>query len=66
MILHDSGNAISPVHIRDPTIEPVFDDEALDEIRHENTHFRLRFDLMEHIHAQQLPYIEVDDEADEV
>lgn len=65
MILHDSGKAISPVHIRDPPIQPVFDEAALVEIRNENTHFRLRFDLMEHIHAQQLPYLEVNDEDDE-
>jgi hypothetical protein len=66
MIIHENGTAISPVHIRDPPIQPVFDEEALGEIRHEETHFRLRFDLMEHIHAQHLPYIEEDDEDDEI
>ena len=63
MIIHNAGNAISPVHIRDPPIEPVFDEAALAEIRDEDTHFRVRFDLMEHVHAQQLPYLEVDDEV---
>lgn len=62
MIIHDAGTAISPVHIRDPPIPAVFDEEALGEIRHEDTHFRLRYDLTEHIHAQDLPYLEPDDE----
>jgi hypothetical protein len=62
MILHEAGTTISPVYIRDPLIQPVFDEAALAEIRHEETHFCLRFDLMENIHAQQLPYLEVDDE----
>ena len=63
MILHDAGTAISPVHIPDPPIQPVFDEAALAEIRDEDTHFRVRFDLMEHVHAQQLAYLEVDDEV---
>ena len=66
MIIHDAGNAISPVHIRDPLIQPVFDKAALAEIRHEETHFRLRFDLIDHIHTQQLSYLEVNDEGGEV
>jgi hypothetical protein len=66
MIIHDAGTAISTIHIRNPLIQPVFDEAALAEIRHEETHFHLRFDLMEHIHAQQLPYLEVDDEDDEI
>ena len=62
MLIHDAGMAISPVHIRDPPIPPVFDETALEEIRHEETHFRLRFDLTEHIHAQDLPHLEPDDD----
>ena len=65
MIIHDAGIAISAVHIRDPPIQPVFNEAALAEIRNEDTHFRVRFDLMEHIHAQQLPYLEVNEEDDE-
>lgn len=52
MIIHDAGTAIFPVHIRDPPIQPVFGEAALAEIRHEETHFRIRFDLIKHIHAQ--------------
>ena len=63
MIRRDAGNAISPVHIRDPPVQPVFDERALDELRDEETHFRLRFDLMEHINAQNLPYLNDDNEG---
>jgi hypothetical protein len=41
MILKDDGTAISPVHIMDPPIAPVFDDNVLQELLDEDIHNRL-------------------------
>nr|XP_043639139.1 uncharacterized protein LOC122610213 [Erigeron canadensis] len=37
----DDGRAISPVHIRDPRVQPTSQHDRLQEIRDEETHFRL-------------------------
>ncbi|XP_022041720.2 uncharacterized protein LOC110944368 [Helianthus annuus] len=38
MILKDDGNAIAPVQIWDPLVEPALDDTVLDELMDEDTH----------------------------
>ncbi|KAI3704588.1 hypothetical protein L1987_74813 [Smallanthus sonchifolius] len=58
MIIKDDGNAISPVYIRDPPINPVIDDNVLPELHDASTHFRLRFDLVKHVDST----IHLDDE----
>ena len=62
MIIKDEGRAISPVHIRDPPVEPTFDDNVLRELRNENLHYRLRFDLVEHLDSLNLPYLDADED----
>nr|XP_043626069.1 uncharacterized protein LOC122597555 [Erigeron canadensis] len=59
MIIQDDGRAISPVHIEDPRVQPNSQHDRLQEIRDEETHFRLRNDLTEHIATQELPYLDV-------
>ncbi|KAI3826312.1 hypothetical protein L1987_00358 [Smallanthus sonchifolius] len=61
MILKDDGNAISPVYIRDPPVEPVIDDNVLSELHDVATHISLRFDLVEHI-ARNTPDLDEDEE----
>ena len=60
MILKDDGNAIAPVHIRDPPVEPVFDDTVYNELIDEDTHYRLKYDLVEHLGEQDLPHLLAD------
>ena len=66
MILKDDGNAIAPVHIRDPLVEPVaLDDSVLDELMDEDTHWRLKHDLVEHLGIMDLPNLLVDSEDED-
>ncbi|KAI3762178.1 hypothetical protein L1987_52602 [Smallanthus sonchifolius] len=58
MIIKDDENAISPVYIRDPPINPVIDDNVITELHDASTHFRLRFDLVEHVDST----IQLDDD----
>ena len=58
MILKNDGMAISPVHIMDPPVTPVYDDTVLHELLDEDIHNRLRYDLTEHVAAQDLPYLD--------
>ena len=58
MILKDDGLALSPVHIMDPPVTPVYDDSALHELLDEDIHNRLRYDLTEHVAAQNLPHLD--------
>jgi hypothetical protein len=58
MILKDDGMAISPVHIIDPPVAPVFDDNVLQELLDEDINNRLRYDLTEHVAVQDLPYLD--------
>ncbi|XP_022014104.1 uncharacterized protein LOC110913589 [Helianthus annuus] len=64
MILKDDGNAIAPVHIRDPPVEPALDDTLLDELMDEDTHWRLKHDLVNHLASQDLPHLLVDSDED--
>jgi hypothetical protein len=58
MIIKHEGRAISPVHIMDQPVPVVYDDTALPELLDEEVHHRLRFDLTEHLSAQDLAYLE--------
>ena len=58
MILKDDQKAISPVHIMDPPVAPVFDDSVLPELLDEQIHYRLQYDLTEHVEAQNLAYLD--------
>nr|XP_043609552.1 uncharacterized protein LOC122581392 [Erigeron canadensis] len=49
MVIKGDGRAISPVHIMDPPVQPVFDDTVLAELLNEDIHHRLRYDLTEHV-----------------
>ncbi|KAK9074011.1 hypothetical protein SSX86_006606 [Deinandra increscens subsp. villosa] len=49
MTLKDEGVAISPVHIRDPPVPSTDTEDVYMEIRDNETHFQLRFDITEHI-----------------
>ncbi|MFS7896217.1 hypothetical protein Hanom_Chr00s004244g01720891 [Helianthus anomalus] len=60
MIIKDEGRAIAPVHIQDPPVEPVFDDTAYTELIDEDTHWRLKHDLVEHLGSLDLLHLEVD------
>ncbi|XP_021991246.1 protein ALP1-like [Helianthus annuus] len=60
IILKDDGNAIAPVHIRDPPVEPVFEDTAYNELIDEDTHYRLKYDLVKHLGEQDLPHLLAD------
>ena len=42
----------------DPTVQPVYDDNALLELLDEQIHHRLQFDLTEHIASQDLVYLD--------
>ncbi|XP_022014610.1 uncharacterized protein LOC110914097 [Helianthus annuus] len=64
MILKDDGKAIAPVHIRDPLVEPALDDTVLGELMDENTHWRLKHDLINHLASQDLPHLLVDSDED--
>ncbi|XP_021979865.1 uncharacterized protein LOC110875987 [Helianthus annuus] len=55
MILKDEGKAIAPVHIRDPPVEPALDNTVLGELMDEDTHWRLKHDLIDHLASQDLP-----------
>nr|XP_043609668.1 uncharacterized protein LOC122581503 [Erigeron canadensis] len=52
------GRAISPVHIMDPPVQPVFDESVYAELIDEEVHHRLRYDLTEHVWAQDLAYLD--------
>ncbi|XP_022038498.1 uncharacterized protein LOC110941189 [Helianthus annuus] len=54
------GNAIVPVHIRDPPVEPVFDDTFYNELIDKNTYYKLKYDLVGHLGEQDLPYLLAD------
>jgi len=58
MVIKDDGRAISPVHIMDPTVQPVYDENALPELLNDQLHHRLHFDLTEHIASQDLAYLD--------
>nr|XP_043637805.1 uncharacterized protein LOC122608784 [Erigeron canadensis] len=58
MIIKGDGRAISPVHIMDPPVQPVFDDSVLGELLNEDIHHRLRYDLTEHVWAQDLAFLD--------
>ncbi|XP_022030741.1 protein ALP1-like [Helianthus annuus] len=60
MILKDDENAIAPVHIRDHPVELVFDDTVFNKPIDKVTHWRLKYDLMEHLGEIDLPYLLVD------
>ncbi|PWA72925.1 harbinger transposase-derived protein [Artemisia annua] len=58
MILKDDHMTISPVHIMDQPVAPVYDESVLPELLDEDIHYRLRYDLTEHVAAQDLPYLD--------
>nr|XP_043639400.1 protein ALP1-like [Erigeron canadensis] len=58
MIIKRDGRAISPVHIMDPPVQPVFDESVYAELIDEEVHHRLRYDLTEHVWAQDLAYLD--------
>jgi hypothetical protein len=58
MILKSDSMAISPVHIMDPPVTPVYDDSVLHELLDEDIHNRLRYDLTDHVAAQDLSYLD--------
>jgi hypothetical protein len=64
MFLKEGGRAICPVHIIDQPVNPVVDDSVLPELRDEEMHYRLRYDLTEHVGAQDLPYLDEADDSD--
>ncbi|XP_035843945.1 uncharacterized protein LOC118490419 [Helianthus annuus] len=64
MILKDDGNAIAPVHIRDPPVELALDDTVLGELMNEDTHWRLKHDLLNHLISQDLPHLLVNSDED--
>ena len=49
MLVKYDGNAISPEFVPDPPTEVVVDDNVILELRDEEKHFRLRYDLVEHV-----------------
>ncbi|XP_022034463.1 uncharacterized protein LOC110936373 [Helianthus annuus] len=49
MIFKDDGHAFSPVHTKDPLVQPVLDNDAIGEIMDPYTHFRFDIDLVTHI-----------------
>lgn len=57
MILKDDEEAISPVHIMDPPVASEYDDSVLPELLDEQIHYRLQYDLTEHVDAQNLAYL---------
>jgi len=58
MVIKRDGRAIAPVHIMDPPVEPVWDNTWLPELLDEEVHHRLRYDLTEHVWAQDLPHLD--------
>ncbi|XP_022024556.2 uncharacterized protein LOC110924885 [Helianthus annuus] len=56
----DDGNAIAPVHIRDPLVEPVFEDTVYNKLIDKDTHYRLKYDLVEHLGEQDLSHLLAD------
>nr|XP_043616661.1 uncharacterized protein LOC122588584 [Erigeron canadensis] len=58
MIIKDNGRAISPVHIMDPPVPRVYNQEANRELQDEDMHHRLRYDLTTHISALDLSYLD--------
>nr|XP_043620260.1 uncharacterized protein LOC122592115 [Erigeron canadensis] len=64
MIIQDSGRAICPVHIGDPVVRPNSYRDALPEIQDEETHFRLRYDLTEHLAGLNLPHLQPNDDEE--
>nr|XP_043620008.1 uncharacterized protein LOC122591843 [Erigeron canadensis] len=62
MIIQDSGRAICPVYIGDPVVRPSSHWDALPEIQDEETHFRLRYDLTDHLAGLNLPHLQPNDD----
>ncbi|XP_021991729.1 uncharacterized protein LOC110888513 [Helianthus annuus] len=60
----DDGNAIAPVHIRDPPIESTLNDSVLNELMDEDTHWRLKHDLVEHLGRLDLPHLLVESDKE--
>jgi hypothetical protein len=58
MIIKDDGRAISPVHIMDDRVQPVYDPTVLPELHDRFVHDRLRFDLTEHVANQDLAFLD--------
>ncbi|KAJ0744501.1 hypothetical protein HanPI659440_Chr10g0388321 [Helianthus annuus] len=62
MILKEDEHAFSLVHIRVPVVEPVFNNTVLRELMDQDMHFRFRNDLVLHLAAQNLSYLEEESE----
>nr|XP_043616896.1 uncharacterized protein LOC122588765 [Erigeron canadensis] len=58
MVIKGDGRAISPVHIMDKPVQPVWDDTFYAELLNEDIHHRLRYDLTEHVWAQDLGHLD--------
>nr|XP_043629808.1 putative nuclease HARBI1 [Erigeron canadensis] len=58
MVIKGDGRAISPVHIMDQPVQPVWDDTFYAELLNEDIHHRLRYDLTEHVWAQDLGHLD--------
>jgi hypothetical protein len=63
MILTDDGRAISPEYIPDPPTKVVGGVDILMEIHNETTHFQLKLDIIEHVHANLI--VELTDDENE-
>lgn len=60
MLIKHDGRAISPVHIQDPPIVPVRDDNAERDIMNDDIHASLRADLTEYLyHIEGLEHLDV-------
>nr|XP_043611465.1 uncharacterized protein LOC122583093 [Erigeron canadensis] len=55
MVIKGDGRAISPVHIMD---QPVWDETFYAELLNEDIHYRFRYDLTEHVWAQDLGHLD--------
>nr|XP_043616259.1 uncharacterized protein LOC122588200 [Erigeron canadensis] len=58
MVIKGDGRAISPVHIMDQPVQPVWDETFLAELLNEDIHHHLRYDLIEHVEAQDLGHLD--------
>nr|XP_043616303.1 uncharacterized protein LOC122588249 [Erigeron canadensis] len=58
MVIKGDGRAISPVHIMDQPVQPVWDDTFYAELLNEDIHHRLRYDLTEHVWPQDLEHLD--------
>nr|XP_043616280.1 protein ALP1-like [Erigeron canadensis] len=57
MVIKGDGRAISPVHIMDQTVQPVWNDTFYAELLNEDIHHRLRYDLTDDVWAQDLGHL---------